>query len=286
MNPTLPEHYLIDTDSQGREKEAVRYLCDTQFLLGDLFGPLGLSNGLFWVMREVPHGKLVSSRQGDVDLLAGSLQFESLDALEQTQIELATLAPEIPEAQRGYFAAIKLASEGGIEWPPSLDYLVAVEAKCAYFDPNAGIVKSQKASPESHRDLRVQLNELLEFLPFDRVALLDVIVNPPSVGLDGQAWLSAGATAANSFHDMRATLEKRLPGESVAGQFVFSWGAVRGADERWRGSGAPRLLREAKENAFLRDDKVLQRRSQLEANLRDILAQYPKPLRFPVVLQT
>lgn len=247
----MNEGHLIDVDSQERENAAVQYLCDTPFLLNDLLGPLGLHPNFYWVLLQVPHGKLVTGRFGDVDLMAGPL---------------------------------RLATKDGFEWPPMLDQLVAIEAKCAYRSPTEPAVKAQKASAGNVRQVRTQLEELWRFVPFNRVALLDIVINPPSGGMDGQAWARAAAAAADSLDLMRRTLADRLPAESGFGHLAFSWGSVVGADERQRGSGTPLQWREARENPYLCEPDVQQRRRELESNLKQILSAWPSAPRMPAIL--
>ena len=90
---------------------------------------------------------------------------------------------------------------------------------------------------ERSEHARTQIDELVEMLPFNRVALLDVIVNPPLSGTDGQAWMAAAATAVNSLQQMMPALTARLPPDSPAGHFVVPWGAVAGGTESCRGTG-------------------------------------------------
>lgn len=190
----------------------------------------------------------------------------------------------MPESQRIYFALCDLASAGGLQWPPPVDHLVAIEAKCAYFNADQYRVMSTKSSPSKTREVRLQLDELFEMVPFNRVALLDFIINPPAIGGDGSAWLHAAANAASAVDEMREILEARLPTDSPAGHFVLSWGAVHGGTELWRGTGSPQQLRATAENPQLRESDVQKRRREMEDNLRRILAQRPQPLYFPAIL--
>ena len=89
---------------------------------------------------------------------------------------------------------------------------------------------------------------------FNRVALLDIIANPPGHGLDGQAWLAGSSIAGRTMDAMLPVLEQRLPSESCVGHYVWSAAAVAGADERWRGGGAPIERRAAAENPLLSTD--------------------------------
>ena len=276
---------MIEVNSQEREKEALRRLYETPFMLDELLASLGLPAGFYWVLLGVQHSELVASRHGDVDLIAGRLAIQDQIVLEQLRQKYATdTDSRVPACQHTYFAGLELAASGGLQWPPPLDYLVAIETKCAYFDSSAVCVKSEKSSPSKVRGMRTQINELLEMLPFNRVALLDFIVNPPAAGQDGQAWLSAAASAAGSLQAMMPALRDRLPPDSAAGHFVISWGAVAGGTELWRGTGAPLQLRIAAENSRLGDPAVHDRRRELQDNLSRILAHKPQPLRFPVVL--
>jgi hypothetical protein len=281
----MTEGYLIEVDGQDREREVLRRLCETPFMLDELLASMGLPAGFYWILLGIQHGDLVDSRHGDVDLIAGRMAIADQSAFERlTRKYAGEIDPRVPACQHSYFAALELAALGGLQWPPPLDYVVAIEAKCAYSNSDAMRVMSQKASPKKVHNMRTQIGELLEVLPFNRVALLDVIINPPVAGQDGQAWLSAAGTAVGSLRDMMPTLCDRLPSDSPAGHFVISWGTVAGGTETWRGTGAPQQLRAAKENPRLQNSTVQTRRRELEDNLRRILARRPQPLRFPVVL--
>lgn len=75
--------FLITVDSQKRESEALRRLCESSPMLDDFLALLDLPGGLFWVIQGVQHCELVSGRRGDVDLLAGRLVFEEPQLLER-----------------------------------------------------------------------------------------------------------------------------------------------------------------------------------------------------------
>jgi hypothetical protein len=105
----------------------------------------------------------------------------------------------------------------------------------------------------------------------DRVALLDVIANPPSDRLNSTAWLEAAGRAQHSLTAMRDILEARLPSGAAASQFVWSAGAIVGGDESIRGAGIPYMLRSGRMNPALdaRDAEVLANRKVLLAHIRD-----------------
>jgi hypothetical protein len=277
----VKQKYLIEVDNQARENETLRRFCESPFMLDELLALLGLPAGLYWATLGLPHGDLIAGRKGDVDLMAGRLAIEDLQALEPLKAKYQADAPKLAECQHIYFAALELAAAGGLAWPPPMDNLVAIEVKCAYFDADQLRVKARHSRT---RDLRLQIAEFLEFMPFDRVALLDFIINPPADGPAGGAWINAAATAAYSFHDMRPTLETRLPPDSPAGHFAMPWGAVAGADESWRGTGSPIQLRAATGNPRLGEVAVRERRNELNDNLSQILAHWSRPLTFPAIL--
>ena len=281
---SLAGQYLVEIDGQNREDETLRRFCHQPFMLDDLLAVLEIPAGFYWVLLGVQHEELVASRAGDVDLIAGRMSVENHEALQVLREKHERTNPRWPALQHAHFAALELAASGGLKWPPPLDYVVAVEAKCSYFDFNTSRVMSQKSSSSKVRNMRTQIGELLEILPFNRIALLDFIVNPPATGQDGQAWLSAAATALDSLHDMTPALQNRLPADSPAGQFVMSWGAVAGGTEYWRGTGGPLLLRPAIENPRLIEPEVQARRHELEGNLRRLLVQRQKPSWFPAIL--
>jgi hypothetical protein len=280
----VADEYLTDIDGQNREREAIRRFCATPFLLDDLLTALGVPAGFHWVLLGLPHGRLIEGRFGDVDLLAGPLAWSDPAAMAPLITKNREAHPGAPEHLHRYCAALELAGNGGLLWPPTLEYLVALEVKCAYFDGARQRVMSQKASTSNIRNLRLQIDELLEIVPFDRVALLDLIVNPPASGIDSRAWLAAAATGLNSFQELLPTLKERLPSDSPAGHFAMPWGAVEGGSEASRGTGAPLVLRSAVENPRLNAQVVRARRERMTANLRQFFAALTRPLAFPVVL--
>ncbi|HLH72961.1 MAG TPA: hypothetical protein VKX96_06730 [Chloroflexota bacterium] len=264
----LADEYLTDIDGQNREREAIRRFCATPFLLDDLVTALGVPAGFHWVLLGLPHGRLIEGRFLDVDLLAGPLASSDPPAMAPLITKNREAYPGAPEHLHRCRAALELA---GKLWPPTLEYLVALEVKCAYFDGARQRVMSQKASTSNIRNLRLQIDELLEIVPFDRVALLDLIVNPPASGIDSRAWLAAAATGLNSFQKLLPTLKERLPSDSPAGHFAMPWGAVEGGSEASRGTGAPLALRSAVENPRLNAQVVRARRERMTANLRQFL---------------
>lgn len=278
--------YLIEVDGQEREREAVRRFCATPFMFDELLIALGVPGEFHWVILEVPHGRLMQDRIGDIDILAGPLAWNDPAAIGTLITKNRETHPTAPGYVHAYCAAVELAGHGGLMWPPPMDHLVAIEAKCAYFHRDEQKVKSQKTSPSNTRNVQMQIEELLGVLPFNRVALLDFIVHPPAAGIDGQGWLNASDTAVHSLEQMCPTLQGRLPSDSPAGHFVMSWVSIEGGTEAFRGAGAPIELRSAIENPRLASTAIRERRERMAERLKGLLAEYSQPLSFPVRLRT
>lgn len=286
-NNRMQREYLVDICSQKREHEAIQRFLELPFTSQGFFGSLGLIPSFSWYLLQIRKDRLVclSKDEGDVDILAGRLSWSDSKAFESVLAEEARNKPDFHPSWHYYFAALKLADSGGIKWPPLTDYLVGIEAKCAYLNPEATEI-SENAIKSTHRKvrkLRAQVKSLLQ-MGFNRVALLDIIANPPVSGPDSQAWLVALNIAIRSRGAMFRILEERLPEDSPAGHWAWSIGSVIGGDETMRGAGSPIELRTAHENPFLQEgSEVLSRRQEMESKLSVILAELPSPCRFPVI---
>lgn len=278
--------YLVE--DQQRERQAARILLDLSPTAAQLFNPLGLNPGFSWFVLNLRKERLNSLAIGDVDILAGPLEWTNPSDFEdllrrQTEEHGGRAHPSWIELM----TALRLANAEGIKWPPSTAWLVAVEAKCAYLNPQAESIsraslKSTKASPRKVKHMREQIKGLFE-LGFNRVTLLDIVANPPVSGPDGQAWLTAAALAAKSTREFSQDLKQRLPSDSPAGHYVWSIGAVLGGHEGRRGSTSVEEMRAPRDNPLLsKDPKVKGRRLEVEANLNKIFERLPKPLNLRV----
>ena len=159
--------------------------------------------------------------------------------------------------------------------------MVGVEVKCAYFDTKP---RSSKSSPEKVGGIRKQIDWLLN-MGLNRVALLDVIVNRPSDGIDSAAWLDAAGQAQISLQAMKGILRHRLPHNSPSGQFVWPVGPVIGGDESNRGAGGLLLIRQPLMNSGFgsKDRGILSNRKTLLGRIPRILEKMPVPRHFPMV---
>jgi hypothetical protein len=240
MPPENPRYLVED---RVREHRAMRML----FADGRgerLFAWLGLNEACWFVLR-LQMRRLDPSFEGDIDLLGGKLEL----------------------------------AEGSIKWPPSIDYLVAVEAKCARAshlnnpeDPEKSVtLKSTKESPRKEKQMRRSIDQLSE-MGFDRVALLDLIANSPAGG-----WFNALAHAWRSTEAMDPALRRHKPSECFVGHIVLSKGAVEGVLEDMGGAISLRMRRAALENPRLNTPEGLARRNEIESNLLKVLADLPPP---------
>jgi hypothetical protein len=279
--------YLIETGH--REQEACRRLVQMPFLAEGIFRGLGLQASFSWFLLEVRKDRLVPGLHGDVDILAGSLcwpdqkQFEALVSEERRKAEVGR-----HDSWNYQFAALRLARSGGVMWPPSTKRLVGLEAKCAYLDAgdrriSSNALRSSKSSAGKMAKVRRQVEGLLT-LGLDRVALLDIIANPPVSGPDGGAWISSLAVATESAAAMSSILDRRLSEKSEAGHWVWSSGAVVGGYEFQRGAGCPQELRPSKGNIRLENSGAVRAiRQEVERSLGMIFGQFVTPLVFPAI---
>jgi hypothetical protein len=272
--------YLIDMEDQNRESESIRHLLSGPLHEQYLLNPMGLAS-FSWILIEVDNIHLVPSIKGEVDILAGPLQFRVPEDLQRVLKRQRSERPDRHPYWHEVLAAKEVSEAGGILWPPALSYVVGVEVKCAYFSDRLHATKDSK----SHvNDIRKQVNRLGR-MGFDRMALLDVIANLPNGGVNSNAWLEAGGRAQDSLEKMKNILDVRLPHGTPAAQFIWSVGAVIGGDESDRGAGAPKMLRRGLLNPALaaRNAKVLANREVLLARMSQILKGLPQPTYFPAI---
>jgi hypothetical protein len=291
--------YLAELDEKKRwqrEFLAARRLLESGFHRY-IVEQLGLPALFSWYILEIRHERLVESFRGDVDILMGGLSWNDPGRFQSLIAENIKKYPDWPTYYHHYFAALDLAEAGGIKWPPSMDYLIGIEVKCAYLNPKApkicpDEIKSVKSSKSKQDEIKTKLDLLLE-MGLNKIALLDFIANPHASGDDGQAWLLAGEIAAASENAMKhkraldaknTVLEERLSDNSPIGHWVLSLGAVAGGDEGMRGAGMPVELRKAIENPLLQNSNTQTNRKQMGKNLGGILGSFAVPKGFPIIL--
>jgi hypothetical protein len=272
--------YLIDTEDQWRESEAIRHLLGNPLHQEHVLGPMGLGT-LSWIMMEVDNSLLLPSIVGEVDILAGPLEFRAPEDFQEALKRRKTENPDSHPSWPELFAAKEVSEAGGILWPPRVSYVIGVEVKCAYFSDR---LHSAKDSNSHVRRIRKQLDRL-KSMGVDRMALLDVIANPPSQGLNSNPWFEAASRADHSLRAMKDILQARLPAETPSGHFVWSAGAVVGGDESVRGAGVPEMIRPPMVNPSLAagDPQVLASRELLRGRISRTLGSLPQPIYFPAM---
>jgi len=81
--------YLVEEPK--REREAIHRLIDLKWVLDEILGPLGLHAGFSWFVLGLSKNRLCSFAEGDVDILAGKLEWGEPKEFE------ALLASELKE---------------------------------------------------------------------------------------------------------------------------------------------------------------------------------------------
>lgn len=270
--------HLIEVPNQERETAAIRTLLDTDPLIQPLFHSIGLRWPLCWCMIQLPQEKLISGRRGDVDILAGNLNWNDAEQFDMVVRAERDRLPHFHPSWHYDFAMRRLASDGGLAWPPSIDHVVAIEVKCSYFAERPHATKRGKA-----RDIRKQIGGLLK-MAFDRVVLLDVIANEPATGAGIGAWTTAAWRAHDNLKEMRPIFDQRIISGCKVDHFAISIGSVVGKPENLRGAGRPTCLHLGGTNFDRKDVQAVSIRSQLNCNIGSIWNVERRPNCFPVVL--
>jgi hypothetical protein len=270
--------YIVEANSRERETEAIRHLADSP-LKDELLGVFGF-DALNFVIVEAQKPKLIPGVVGDIDILAGNLDFKDWADYRNALAEMEAKHPEYPEVLKTQLAGKIVSEADGLRWPPEPVFVAGVEVKCAYFTDR---LKAGKSSVEKVSGIRNQI-DWLEKIGLDKFGLLDVIGNEPSYQEDG-GYLGAMDRASRSRDAMRTILADRLPATSAAAQFVWSVGSVGGGDEGVRGTGRPLMLRPPVKNPRLaaNDREALAHRAVMLQKIPELLAHLPCPRYFPVV---
>lgn len=250
-----------------------------------------------WALIETDMRDLGVSLKGDVDILIGRTTFsdpKQFDAALNEEIEARKTAHSnaLIQFMNPYItAADNVAWGGGLRWPPATDYLVGVEVKCSRLsldaDPYRGDLdesdmKSTKSSRRKTDRIRLEVDKLLN-LGLNKVALLDLIANPPADGVNLNAWINASVIAEKTERAMERVINDRLPPDSTAGHWVYSLGAVAGDDELMRGAGYPNQYRTPQENKVIGGSEVGDRRQVVEQNIGSIFSKMPNPNHLPAL---
>ena len=285
--------YLAET--QECERTFLSRLGWSWHSLAPMLRSFGIHPHCCWALIEVEMEDLVPSLKGDVDVLVGSIAWTDPSHFEDELREHIASLQSLPGNALIQFVAPDnliadlLAEKGEVVWPPAPDYLVGIEVKCSRLDLVVNALaapislddmKSTKASPQKKRKIRLEIDKLLR-LGCDRVGLLDLIANPPAHGMNMGAWHNASITSEKTESAMAAVLADRLPPDSAAGHWVYSVGAVAGADETVRGTGLPQQYREARRNILSSEPDSLRR--QLNQGVTNLLSTIDRPYSLPAL---
>lgn len=252
-----------------REYKAVHMLASMPFMAARVLGPsAGLDADFCWYVLRCKKQRLCPPGDGDIDLIAGPLEFKDQAEFVSHFVEARKERYDWHPTQVALLTAAKMAEKGCIKWPPSTNKLVAIEAQCDF--------NSTETSESEAAYTRARILSLLR-MGFDRVALLDVIANSPVSGLDGQAWFTTLNVADLSRRVWASDFKNRLPVNSPAGHYVWSVGSVAGGDGTERGAGSPVELQLATQNPLLKDEEVKACRSAINERLHHELGKLPAP---------
>lgn len=287
--------YLIE--NLECERSYLRRLWGFWRSLGPILETLGFDPHCCWALIELDMRDLGASLKGDIDILIGRTSFndpKQFEAALNEEIESMKTAPPAALIQitNPYTtAADKVAWSGGLRWPPATDYLAGIEVKCSRvsldIDPYKGNLdeddmKSTKSSRRKTERIRLEIGKLLD-LGLNKVALLDLIANPPADGVNIGAWINASIIAEKTEKAMERIINDRLPPDSIAGHWVYSLGAVAGGDELMRGAGYPNQYRAPRENKFVAGCETDGRRQTMEQQITSVLGKMPNPNYLPAL---
>jgi hypothetical protein len=270
---------IVAVDDQDREKQATRHFLSHPRFRQDLLKALGMDS-LTWVIMEAKKPHLVPGLVGDVDILAGNLQFNDAQDYVLALEDVRNQFPNVNEPTQQDIACKMITERLGLQWPPLSSRIVAVEVKCGYFSQADG-PQSEKDSPKKIEKLRLQLDRLLQ-MGMDMVALLDVIGNDPTDGPG--AYLEAGLRAQESARKFQPIIEARLTDEIPAAQFCWAVGSVFDRDEGFSGGGGLLTLRQGLTNPLLENGnaKTLENRKIMLQNVTVMLGSITVPRYCPV----
>lgn len=270
---------IVQVDANDREKQATRHFLSHVTFRRYLLTALGM-DGLTWVIMEAQKPSLIPGLFGDVDILAGNLEFSDVEDFIAALAEVRQQHPDMNEPLQQDLACKKVTEANGLRWPPLSSRMVGVEVKCGYFDREDG-PQSTKSSPKKVDGIRGQIERLFE-MGLDMVALLDVIGNDPADG--PSAYLDAARRARGSVRAFQPIIEARLPEGTAAAQFCWPVGSVFNRDERFSGAGGLLTVRSGLANPLVQDaqEPTMSNRRAMIQNICRMLGTIPRPRHCPV----
>jgi len=271
------QQHLINVDKQHRESIATLRLLDIPSFVTTLLPQIGIRWPYCWLAVEMDQGRLVEDREGDIDILAGNLLPADRGHLKRAIEEMKASYPDRPDSFHDYMGSHRLAEEGGIAWPPALEYLVGIEVKCSYFDDRP---RSTKSSRKKVRGIRSQLDGYIE-MGLDRVVMLDVVANRPEPNEGFGSFSVASWRAHDNRKAMHETWNARILADSPVDHFVLSLGAVEAGHEGLRGGGYPTLVHQGRTCYDPTNVRIRANRLMMDSRLLELFRTQPQPRWFP-----
>jgi hypothetical protein len=280
-----PYKYLVELEHA--EHNILSRLHEFILNISDFMVSLGIYPRHSWYLIELPLQRLVPSIKGEIDILAGNFEFADPGELEGRIKSFSEENPDTPPGYHFNYCAGKLAYDGGLKWPPSLDYLVGIEVKFSYLPLTAPRIssdefKARKDSPQKIKKIRLELEKLLQ-AGFNKVGLFEFLANPPADGIGSEPWLIAGRIASKAVKEMEGIYVSRIAKGSPVGHGSCSISGINGRDECASGAISPRVFRHAQDNPWLLDEETRSNRHVMEQHLTEVLCALPHPRTLPAV---
>lgn len=215
-----------------RERTAVRRWLQVggAQLLRELGLPGSWWCGLFLPRKDV-FGEITD---GDIDLLAGPLEFELNDEQWQACVAQESRRWPLGAARMNVInsALLRSAEEGLIRWPPRMDAVVACEVKASWFRPHPATWKATHKGEAAR--VKGQIRLLID-RGIDRVGFLHLGATEPREIGRMNPWLQAAADAAEAEDRFELLFS---PAEvPTCGYFTAVMGSVPFAPEDTSGAG-------------------------------------------------
>ena len=244
-NPHQPAPRVEDKRTHIAELHRTREPISTTRWLSinapDLAAALGIKQP-FWCGLFLPRRELFdASLDGDIDFLAGPLEFEIDEAEWRDRLEEESRRHHIG-APRPFVVQqcrVRAAQEGLLRWPPRLEHLSGCEVKASWFDSEGGVWRASHVR-EGPR-VKGQLKLLLRF-GLDRVGFLHLGTTSARVVATVNPWFLAGHDAERA----RKKLPLLFPPDEMAecGYFQAVIGSVPFACEDLSGAGGALIIRQ------------------------------------------
>ena len=117
--------YIVEVDNQERETEAIRHIVGS-FHKEELLGWFGF-DALTFVIVEAQKPKLTPGVVGDVDILAGNLDFKDWADYRSALAEMEAKHPEYPPALKTQLAGKIVSEADGLKWPPEPIFIAGIQ---------------------------------------------------------------------------------------------------------------------------------------------------------------